>query len=44
MHLIDVIRRALRRANNGMSMLADAYQEAQEFRRSLRRKYPYAED
>jgi hypothetical protein len=27
-----------------MSMLADAYQEAQEFRRSLRRKYPYAED
>jgi hypothetical protein len=44
MHLIDVIRRALRRANNGMSMLADVYQEAQEFRRSLRRKYPQAED
>jgi hypothetical protein len=44
MHLIDLIRRALRKANNGMSMLADVYQEAQEFRRSLRRKYPHVED
>jgi hypothetical protein len=43
-HLIEVIRRALRKANDGMSMLAEVYQEAQEFRRSLRRKYPHAED
>ena len=43
-HLIHLIRRAVRRANHGMSMLADVYEEAQEFRRSLRRKYPHAED
>ena len=43
-HLIDLIRRALRKANRGMSILADAYEEAQEFRRTLRRKYPHAED
>jgi hypothetical protein len=43
-HLIEVIRRALRRANDGISMLAEAYQEAQEFRRSLRGRYPHAED
>jgi hypothetical protein len=43
-HLIEVIRRALRRANDGISMLAEANQEAQEFRRSLRGRYPHAED
>ena len=43
-HLINLIRRALRKANSGMSILADAYEEAQEFRRTLRRKYPHAED
>ena len=43
-HLIEAIRRALRKANNGMSMLAEVYQEAQEFRRRLWRKYPQAGD
>jgi hypothetical protein len=43
-HLIEVIRRALRKANDGMSMLAEVYQEAQELRRRLRRKAPRTED
>ena len=29
-HLIELIRRALGKANRGMSILADAYEEAQE--------------
>jgi hypothetical protein len=43
-HLLEVIRRAFRKANDGMSMLAEVYQEAQELRRRLRRKAPRTED
>ena len=42
-HLIEAIRRALKRANNGLSMIVEAFGEALDQHRAARRKYPFSE-
>ena len=42
-HLIEAIRRALKRANNGLSIIAEAFAEALDLQRAAKRKYPFAE-
>lgn len=43
-YVVNAIRRALDKAGRGLSMLADAFTEAQEFRRAMRRKHRHAEE
>jgi hypothetical protein len=43
-YILDAIRRALDKAGRGLSMLADAFAEAQEFRRAMRRKHRHVEE
>lgn len=43
LHVINAIRRALKRANQGLSLVADAFSEAMDDCHAARRKYPFAE-
>ena len=42
-HLIEAIRRALKRANKGLSMIAETFAEALDQHRAARRKYPFSQ-
>ena len=39
--VIGRIRRRLRKANDTMSLVADAFADMQEMRRTAQRRYPY---
>ena len=41
--VLGAIRRALKKASRGLSMIADAFNEAMEQCHAARRKYPFAE-
>ena len=43
-YILNAIRRALDKTGRGLSMLADAFAEAQEFRRAMRRKHRHVEE
>ena len=43
-YVLNAIRRALDKTGRGLSMLADAFVEAQEFRRTMRRKHRHVEE
>ena len=42
-YVLGAIRRALKKAGRGLSMLADAFGEALDHRREMMRKFPFAE-
>jgi hypothetical protein len=42
-HLIQSLRRALKKGSRGLSILVDTFQEAMEDWRKAKRKYPFAE-
>ena len=43
-YILDAIRRAFDKTGRGLSMLADAFEEAQAFRRAAQRKFPHLEE
>ena len=43
-YVVHAIRRAFGKIGRGLSMLADAFAEAQDFRRAAHRKYPHVEE
>jgi hypothetical protein len=42
-YLLEMLRRAMRRANRGLVILASAFAEAMEDWRTMKKKYPFAE-
>ena len=42
-HLLQALRRALKKSGRGLSMLAETFQEAMDDWRKAKRKYPFAE-
>jgi hypothetical protein len=42
-YLLDALRRALKKSGRGLSIVADAFEEAMDDRRKAQRKYPFAE-
>ena len=43
-YVVDAIRSAFNKSGRGLSMLAEAFGEAQELRRGLRRKFRHMEE
>jgi hypothetical protein len=43
-YVLDAIRRAFDKTNRGLAMLADAFEEAQDFRRAAQRRHPHIEE
>ena len=44
LYILDAIRRAFDKTGRGLSMLADAFEEMQDFRRAAQRKFPHIEE
>jgi len=44
LYILEAIRRAFKNINRVLSMLADAFEEAQDFRRAAQRKYQHIEE
>jgi hypothetical protein len=42
-YILDVIRRALEKANRGLSMVADAFEEALHMSHAARKRFPFGE-
>jgi len=42
-HLLQALRRALKKSGRGLSILTETFQEAMEDWRKAKRKYPFAE-
>ena len=42
-HLLEALRRALNKSGRGLSLIADAFQEAMQDWRKAHRRYPFSE-